>query len=128
MERKLEAVHWHALDAAAVIQRLDSGEKGLDEAQAKKRLAKAGPNSLEAEEGTGPLRLLARQVHNPLIYLLIGAAILSFVIDHRVDAGVIAVVVVLNTLLGFSQEWRAEGALNALRKMSAHRARVLRDG
>ena len=123
-----EAVNWHALDAEAVIQRLDSGEKGLDKAQAKQRLEKAGPNSLEAEEGTNPVRLLARQVHNPLLYLLIGAAVLSFVIDHRVDAAVIAIVVVLNTLLGFSQEWRAEGALNALRKMAAHRARVWRDG
>lgn len=119
---------WHALDSEEVSRRLDSGEAGLDPAQAKQRLEKTGPNSLEVEEGVGPLRLLARQVNNPLIYLLIGAAVLSFVIGHRVDAGVIVGVVVLNTLLGFFQEWRAEGALNALRKMSAHHARVLRNG
>ncbi len=119
---------WHALDAKAVFERLDSGDNGLDEAQAKQRLEKAGPNSLEAEAGVSPLRLLARQVNNPLIYLLIGAAVLSYVIGHRVDAGVIVGVVILNTLLGFFQEWRAEGALKALSEMSAHHTRVLRNG
>ena len=119
---------WHALDADAVFKRLNSDEDGLDEAQARERLEKAGPNALEAEEGVSPLRLFARQVHNPLIYLLIGAAVLSWFIGHRIDAGVIAGVVVLNTLLGFFQEWRAEGALAALREMSAPHSRVLRDG
>jgi Ca2+-transporting ATPase len=121
-------VNWHAMDSEQVLKRLDSGADGLDEAKAKQRLAETGPNSLEAEDGVSPWRLLARQVHNPLIYLLIGAAVLSFVIGHRVDSAVIIGVVVLNTLLGFFQEWRAEGALNALRKMAAHHARVLRDG
>jgi len=128
MKEETNSVLWHAMDTKAVFERLDTGEKGLDEAQAKQRLEKTGPNSLKAEEGVSPLRLLARQVHNPLIYLLIGAAGLSFVIGHPVDAGVILGVVVLNTLLGFFQEWRAEGALNALREMSAHHARVLRNG
>jgi P-type Ca2+ transporter type 2C len=115
------------MDAEAVFERLDSGEDGLDEAQAKQRLEK-GAEFAGSRGRRQPVRLLARQVHNPLIYLLIGAAVLSFVIGHRVDAAVIAGVVVLNTLLGFFQEWRAEGALNALRKMAAHHARVLRDG
>ncbi len=128
MKEKTKPVNWHAIDSEVVFKRLDSREEGLDQAQAKQRLEQAGPNALEAEDGVSPWRLLARQVNNPLIYLLIGAAVLSFVIGHRVDAGVIAGVVVLNTLLGFFQEWRAEGALSALRKMAAHHARVLRDG
>jgi Ca2+-transporting ATPase len=128
MKEQSITAQWHALEAKAVFERLDSGENGLEEAQAKQRLEKAGPNSLDIEAGISPLRLLARQVNNPLIYLLLGAAVLSFVIGHRVDAGVIVGVVVLNTLLGFFQEWRAEGALNALREMSAHHARVLRSG
>ncbi len=128
MNEPTAPANWHAMDPEEVLKRLDSGVKGLDEAQAKRRREEAGPNSLEAEEGVSPLRLLARQVHSPLIYLLIGAAVLSFAIGHRVDSAVIAGVVVLNTLLGFFQEWRAEGALNALRKMAAHHARVLRDG
>lgn len=128
MNEETAPVNWNAMEPEQVFKRLDCGEEGLDQAQAKQRLEKAGPNSLEAEEGVSPLRLLARQVHNPLIYLLIGAAVLSFVIGHRVDAGVIIGVVILNTLLGFFQEWRAEGALNALRMMAAHHARVLRNG
>jgi len=128
MNEEARAVHWHAMDPEKVFERLDSGADGLDEAKATQRLEETGPNSLEAEEGVSPLFLLARQVHNPLIYLLAGAAVLSFVIGHRVDAAVIAGVIVLNTLLGFFQEWRAEGALNALRRMAAHRARVFRDG
>ncbi|MCL4180121.1 MAG: HAD-IC family P-type ATPase [Verrucomicrobia bacterium] len=128
MNEAKKSVHWHALEPEVLAERLDSGEEGLDAVQAKQRLESWGPNSLETEEGVSPLRLLVRQVQNPLIYLLIGAAVLSLVIGHPVDAAVIAGVVVLNTLLGFFQEWRAEGALEALRKLAAHRARVLRGG
>ena len=56
------SVPWHAMDTKAVFERLDSGEDGLDEAQAKQRLENTGPNSLDAEEGASPLRLLSRQV------------------------------------------------------------------
>ncbi len=100
----------------------------MSEEQARKRLEKTGMNLLEAEEGIGPLRLLAQQFHNPLIYLLMGAAVLSLLVEHRVDAVVIGVVIVVNAVLGFVQEWRAEGALDALREMAAPQARVLREG
>jgi Ca2+-transporting ATPase len=116
------------MDTEEVFKRLDAGKDGLSEARAKQRLEETGPNSLEAEEGISPLRLLARQFHNPLIYLLTGAAVLSLLVGHRVDAAVIAGVIVLNSLLGFIQEWRVEGALNALREMAAPHARALRDG
>lgn len=118
---------WHVLDAQEVLKRLEVSEEGLTGDEAKRRLEEVGPNSLEVEEGVSPLRLLLRQVHNPLIYLLAGAAVLSVLVDHEVDAGVIAGVIVLNSLLGFIQEWRAEGALAALRRMASPHARVLRD-
>jgi Ca2+-transporting ATPase len=121
-------VRWHAMEPDEAIEKLDSSADGLSQSRAHGRLGETGPNALEAEEGVSPIRLLARQVHNPLIYLLAGAAALSLLVDHRVDAAVIAGVIVLNTLLGFVQEWRAEGALAALRRMAAPRARVLRDG
>jgi Ca2+-transporting ATPase len=123
MDQETPTVHWHAMDTEEVFKRLDAGKDGLSEARAKQRLEETGPNSLEAL-----LRLLARQVHNPLIYLLTGAAVLSLLVGHRVDAAVIAGVIVLNSLLGFIQEWRVEGALNALREMAAPHARALRDG
>lgn len=62
--------HWHTIDAQEALKRLDVSEDGLSQAQAGERLEKAGPNTLEVEEGSGPLTLLLRQVHNPLIYLL----------------------------------------------------------
>ncbi len=119
---------WHILEAEEVLKRLETSKDGLSEDQARRRLDKSGPNRLEGEEGTSRLRLLAGQVHNPLIYLLLSAAFLSLVAGKMIDASVIAGVVVLNTILGFAQEWRAEGALAALREMAAPRARVLREG
>ncbi len=119
---------WHAKDLDETLEQLDGQRDGLSDDEARHRLEKTGPNSLTAEEGVGPLRLLVQQVHNPLIYLLAGAAVLSLLVGHRVDAAVIAGVIVLNSLLGFFQEWRAEGALGALRDMAAPHARVLRSG
>ncbi len=119
---------WHALKVEQVLSRLESSSDGLSRQEVDRRLERHGENALSGEEGISPVRLLLRQVHNPLIYLLCGAAVVSVVAGHMVDAGVIMGVVVLNTLLGFVQEWRAEGALAALREMSTPRAQALRGG
>ncbi len=119
---------WHAMDLDDVLGRVDGTDEGLTDEQAHRRLAAVGPNALTAEEGASPVKLLARQVHNPLIYLLLGAAAISALAGKTIDAGVIVGVVALNTVLGFVQEWRAEGALAALRRMAAPHGRVLRDG
>ncbi len=119
---------WHAEDVEDVLGQLAVQTDGLSDDEAKQRLEQTGPNALEVEEEVSPWLLLVRQVHNPLIYLLAGAAVLSVLVGHQVDAAVIAGVIVLNSLLGFLQEWRAEGALEALRNMAAPRARVLRGG
>ncbi len=121
-------VEWHALETEGVLSEVESCPEGLGQEEVDRRLEEYGENELTGEEGIGPVQLLLRQVHNPLIYLLCGAAVVSLVAGHMVDPGVILGVVVLNTLLGFVQEWRAEGALAALREMSAPRARVLREG
>ena len=128
MQEERNRALWHAMEIEDVLGRLEASKEGMTSEEARLRLEEAGPNSLEVEEETGPLRLLFRQVQNPLIYLLAGAAVLSLLVDHQVDAAVIAGVIVLNTLLGFMQEWRAEGALVALRKMASPHAKVLRDG
>jgi Ca2+-transporting ATPase len=111
-----------------LLRQLKTSAEGLGASAAQERLRQVGPNALEAGEGVHPVILLLRQIHNPLIYLLIAAAVVSLLGRHYVDAAVIAVVVVLNSVLGFVQEWRAEGALAALRKMSAPQAKVVRDG
>ncbi len=122
-----EDTQWHAMDAAEALEAVEGPADGLSRQEAERRLFEHGENVLSGEEAINPLRLLARQVHNPLIYLLAGAAALSLVAGHPVDAAVIFGVIVLNSLLGFVQEWRAEGALAALREMAAPEARVLRD-
>lgn len=119
---------WHAMGVDTALEQLESAPDGLSQEEASKRLAAYGPNALEAEEVAGPMTLMIRQVHNPLIYLLFGAAALSMVVGKHIDAGVIVGVIVLNSLLGFFQEWRAEGALAALRRMAALHAKVVRDG
>ena len=103
--------HWHAVEINEALRLLESSENGLGEDEAGRRLEWTGMNALSAEEGTGPLRMLAEQFHNPLIYLLGGAAALSVIVGHPVDAAVIAGVIVLNAVLGFVQEWRADGAM-----------------
>lgn len=118
---------WHAMEPEEVLQQVNSSDKGLSEKEAQRRFEQEGPNSLEAKEGVSPWRILLRQVKSPLIYLLAGAAVVSLISGHTIDAGVIAGVVILNTILGFVQEWRAEGALAALREMAAPHARVYRN-
>ena len=118
---------WHSVETKEALARLDSTPKGLNPQQAQQRLEEHGPNTLQAEESPSPLKLLVRQVHNPLIYLLAAAAVLSLLVGKYIDGGVIVGVIVLNSLLGFFQEWRAEGALAALRQMAALHARVLRN-
>jgi P-type Ca2+ transporter type 2C len=119
---------WHSLTLEELYERLGSGEGGLENAEISHRLEQQGRNTIRAERGASVLQIIGRQVHNPLIYLLLGAAGVSVLGGHVVDAVVIGVVVVLNTLIGAAQEWKADKALDALRSMAAPQARVLRDG
>ncbi len=101
---------------------------GLTEAEASARLASEGPNELEHAEGTALWVMLVRQVASPLVLLLLGASVLSGLLGEVVDAIAIASIVVLNGVVGFVQEHRAERALLALRDMTAPRATVRREG
>jgi magnesium-transporting ATPase (P-type) len=101
---------------------------GLSRDEVAKRLAHHGPNSLPASRRRGPWLRLALQFHNPLIYVLLGAGVVTFALKDYVDAGVIAGVVLINALIGFVQEGKAEKALDAVRAMLASRATVLRHG
>ncbi|MEQ8964784.1 MAG: cation-transporting P-type ATPase [Azospirillaceae bacterium] len=119
---------WHALDPDAALGALESTRDGLAEAEAAARLQRHGPNRLPAGQRRGPLERFARQFHNLLIYVLLGSAILSAALGHGIDAAVILAVVVINAVIGYVQEGRAEQALQAIMGMIDPKAMVLRDG
>ena len=123
-----QAVAWHALPADEVVRRLDSRLEGLSASEHAARLKRHGPNRLPAPKTRGPLARLVAQFENLLIYVLIGAAVVSGALGHWLDALVIVGVVVVNAVIGFVQEGKAEKALQAIREMLAPRATVLRDG
>ena len=107
---------------------MSADEGGLTTDEAARLLALHGPNELVRTSGPSALRLLARQFSGAMIWLLLGACVLSAALGEILDASAIAVIVVLNALIGFAQEYRAGRAMSALRAMSAPRARVSRDG
>ena len=122
-------VPWHALPPEAVAEQLaTSASSGLTSEEAARRLREGGPNALEAEAGTSIGQLVMEQVANPMVYLLAGAAVVSLFAKDVFDAVVIALIVVANVIIGVWQEYRAEAALDALKRLSSPRARVLRDG
>jgi P-type Ca2+ transporter type 2C len=118
----------HALPARQVLDRLGSGPRGLAAAEAARRLAEHGANELPRPRRGGPLRLLLRQAKDVMVAILAVAVVLSLLLGHRVEAAAIAVIALFSILLGFFQEARAERALEALQRLAAPRATVLRDG
>lgn len=119
----------HARSAAEVAAALESDlERGLADAEAKRRLAEVGPNQLSVTSPPGFLQLLLRQFKSFLVAILLVAAVVSLFLCDPQDALVILLVVVVNALIGAFQERRAEQALAALRQMVAPTARVRRDG
>ncbi|MCZ8098677.1 MAG: HAD-IC family P-type ATPase [Burkholderiales bacterium] len=118
----------HSRPAVACFAALDASPDGLTGAEAARRLAALGPNRLPEAHGRGPLLRFLAQFHNVLIYVLLGAAAVTGVLQHWVDTGVILAVVLANAVIGFLQEGKAEAAMAAIRGMLAPRAAVLRDG
>ncbi len=119
---------WQAQPVAAVFARLNSSESGLSTAKANQRLTEFGPNRLSEQKPRGPLRRLLTQFHNVLVYVLMAAGVVTAALAHWLDAAVIFGVVVLNALIGFVQEGKAEHALRAIRHMLSPNAMVLREG
>ncbi len=101
---------------------------GLSSTEAERRLTDFGPNEIRREHATSPLTLLARQFASPVIWLLLAASVLSAALGELLDAIAIGAIVIVNAVIGFLQEHRAERAVTALRSMTAPRARVMRDG
>ncbi|MEA3301923.1 MAG: cation-transporting P-type ATPase [Pseudomonadota bacterium] len=116
------------MNHARVFALLDAGEEGLAKDEADLRLDEYGPNRLPEASTRGPLVRFFYQFHNLLIYVLLAASGVTAVLGHWVDAGVILGVVVVNAVIGFVQEGKAENALRAIRQMLSPQAVVLRDG
>ncbi len=125
---RVEPAEWHALEPGAALARLGSSLEGLTGAEASARLALYGPNALAGEKRQSVVGLALHHLATPVTYVLFAAITASLLTRNFVDAAAIAVVVVLNTVLGVASEWRAEQALAALEKLAAPRARVVRDG
>jgi Ca2+-transporting ATPase len=120
---------WHTLPTEEVASRLQvDPQRGLDPESAERRLREHGPNELVEPARTGPLRMLLRQFTDFMILVLISAAIVAALIGEPVDALAILAIVILNAVIGFVQQWRAERALQALRQLAAPLARVRRGG
>src|SRR5207245_8958074 len=120
---------WHAMAAEEVAKRLVTDiEKGLNAGEASSRLQKYGPNRLPEGKKRGPLMRFLSQFNNILVYVLLGAGFTKLMLNLWVDAAIIFGVVILNALLGFFQEGKAEKALESIRNMLSAEARTLRGG
>jgi len=121
--------HWHVLGYEDLsLQLKTSTEKGLSSHDADKRLQSVGLNQLAEAEPVKFWQMVWEQLNNFVIYLLLGASVISALLGDYIEAVVILAIVVLNTILGVVQERRAEQALSALQKMAAPEAHVIRDG
>src|SRR3989442_5729967 len=133
--RRAMADDWHALRAEAVLQKLDSSPLGLTSREAAQRLSRFGPNELVQTARVSPLRILLSQFVDVLVIVLIIAAIISASLgvlqgqnEDLYDAVLIIVIVIMNAILGFVQEYRSERSLEALKSLAAPKAHVLREG
>src|SRR5512139_3259762 len=121
--------HWHCVDSETAAVHLDSGlAAGLSAENAASRLAAGGPNALQEAGRRHPLVMLASQFTDFMIVVLIAAAVIAGFIGEPQDTIAIVVIVFLNGVIGFVQEFRAERAMAALKQMASPRASVIRDG
>jgi magnesium-transporting ATPase (P-type) len=120
---------WHAVTVDEAVKQLaTSTKKGLDAGEASSRLRKYGPNRLPEGKKRGPLMRFLSQFNNILVFVLLGAGFTKLMLNLWIDAAIILGVVILNGLLGFIQEGKAEKALDSIRNMLSAEARTLRGG
>lgn len=119
---------WHRLSIPEVFETLGTDEHGLSTPSAKEKLNQFGPNELQEGKKKSIAGMLLAQFKDLMIVILLAAAIISGIIGDLTDTIVILVIVLLNALIGFFQEYRAEKAMQALKQMAVTQARVLRDG
>src|SRR4030066_53889 len=121
--------NWYHLNVDEVLSQFNStADRGLSKAEASRRLMEHGPNELQAARRISPWAILFEQFKNILVIILLIAVVLSAFLGHSIEAIAIAVILLFAVLLGFVQEYRAERASEALKRMAAPTATVIRDG
>ena len=121
-------INWHQLAPKEVAEKLQSSDTGLASEEARRRLEQYGPNELIEKKHKSLWMMFLDQFKDFMILVLIAAAVVAGVIGEPSDTIAIAVIVLLNAVLGFVQEYRAEKAMAALKKLAAPSAAVVRDG
>ena len=119
---------WYTMDAKEVLENLGSSQEGLTESEVSERLEKYGYNKLAEEEKISRVKILLHQFTSPLIYILLIAAVVTTFLGEYVDTGVIMAVVLLNAVIGYLQEFKAEESVRALKQLLVAKARVIRGG
>ena len=119
---------WHSYEVERVFEQLDTRIRGLTEEEAKERLAQYGYNELEEKKRESYVQVFLRQFKSPIIYVLIFAAVVAFVLREYDDAVIIAVILTANAIIGSIQEGRAEHAISSLKKLAAPVVKVKRKG
>lgn len=122
------ATGWHEKSIEDVFYAIESSQNGLNSDEAQKRLTEYGENRIKTIKQRSAVKRFFDQFHNILIYILLAAAIVTAFLQHWVDTGVILAVVIVNALIGFIQEGKAESAINAIRQLLSAKALVKRDG
>lgn len=118
----------HALEISKIFAGLETSKEGLAETEAKKRLERFGLNDIPERNGDRVFRILLKQFTSPLIFILIIAGAVSFLLREYIDSGVIFCAVILNAAIGFYQELKASNILEELKKVISYEARIVRDG
>ncbi|MDB5262671.1 MAG: ATPase, partial [Adhaeribacter sp.] len=119
---------WHQLTSTDTIETLDTTPNGLSASEATKRLEQHGYNQMEEQKRKAWWQMVLDQLADFMILILIAASVISGLLGDLTDTFIILAIIVLNTIMGFVQEYRAEKAMDALKKMTSPASRVVRDG
>ncbi len=109
-------MNWYQIDTEDVLEALKTGTHGLSSEDVLRRVDEYGPNRLAEEEKISRLKIILHQFTGPLIYILLIASVVTFLLEEYIDTGVILAVVILNAIIGYIQEYKAEESIRALKR------------
>src|SRR3989344_5949600 len=127
MEKEVNGFPYHSLSTKDALSKLSTTQQGLSEEEVSIRIKKYGPNVIQEEKKLSPVILLLKQFNGFFIYILIIAAVISYFLDHLIDMYVILAVIAIDASIGFFQEYKAENAISALKKLIVPTAKVYRN-